>query len=229
MDRRAALMSTITSKGVANHVIQDDWDEIVTICKAGLASQFYSLGDYKPLPLTVPKTCTVNMELVGFKIDHQPVGSDLIAIETTWLSKELFEKASMPSWEYLNSTFYNALPTALKNGIVSARRFYATSASVGADNCDRVVTRISKATYRIWIPTVHNLLYDYGPLTSGPSARIKKLVGTSTSAEYALADRIPTDYTNPDSSYYIASVSTEGKFSTRGANASSHCSFTFSI
>lgn len=228
MDRRAALMSTITSKGVVNHVIQDDWDEIVAICKAGLASQFYSLGDYKPLPLTVPKTCTINMELVGFKIDHQLVGSDLIAIETTWLSKELLEKSSMSSWEYLNGTFYNALPAALKNGIVSARRVYATAAT-GADSFDRAVTRISKATYRIWIPTVHNLLYDYGPLTSGPSARVKALVGTSTPAQYALADRIPTDYTNPDSSFYIASVSTEGKFGTKGVNLDSHCAFTFSI
>lgn len=43
--RRMMAGANLTSKGVVGGVIQDDWDQIIKICKSGKADQFYSIGD----------------------------------------------------------------------------------------------------------------------------------------------------------------------------------------
>lgn len=82
MLRRAALLSSgLTSAGVENGIIQDDWDTINEICKSGRASEFYSVGDGKVVSLE--EIGEVTFRLAGFKAD---IKADRTGVaETSWL------------------------------------------------------------------------------------------------------------------------------------------------
>lgn len=65
--RRMMAGANLTSKGVVDGVIQDDWDQIIKICKSGKADQFYSIGDKKLLDLG--ELGLTEMAIANFNVD----------------------------------------------------------------------------------------------------------------------------------------------------------------
>lgn len=86
MSTRRLLGESLTSAGVVNGVIQDDWDQIIKICKAGRAQDFYSLGDTKTISLTNGNSYP--MMLVAFDADLKADKTGFV--NTTWISTNFY-------------------------------------------------------------------------------------------------------------------------------------------
>ncbi len=139
--RRASIMGDgLSSAGVVNRKIQDDWDTIADICESGKASEYYSIGDYKELDLGtggVQRMC-----IVGFNKDASPESSFTTAFLSADLVKPVqYEKGSSytsPSdkfknagWcplqtpqystmeEYYENTIYPSIPQVIRSRIKS--------------------------------------------------------------------------------------------------------------
>lgn len=214
-------MSTITSKGVANGVIQDDWDKIIEICEAGLASKFYSIGDFKPLALTEPEVCTVNMELVAFNAEYYQEGTHLVPASTSWLSKEAINKkaSGVSTSSYLSDDFRVALPSNVKNALKSVQKYWAYPLDGNTDGYEAKVYEAYRSTYKVFSPCVRDFISTYGTRFSTPGSRIKKLVGTNTQVPYRLEDRISATETLGATNFYFAGISSVGKYTRSGSTS----------
>lgn len=79
--RRMLAGDNLTSKGVVNGVIQDDWETICKIAKAGRASSFYSVGNKKDL--TWGEFGTAQMMLAAIDTDDRSDGKG--KANMTWI------------------------------------------------------------------------------------------------------------------------------------------------
>lgn len=104
MLRRAALLSSgLTSAGVKNGIIQDDWDTINEICKAGRASEFYSIGNRKVVSLEGIGDAT--FRFAGIKAD---IKADRTGVaETSWIID-----CALPRSDICDDAYYNSLRQA---------------------------------------------------------------------------------------------------------------------
>ena len=161
--RRMMAGANLTSKGVVDGVIQDDWDQIIKICKSGKADQFYSEGDYKPLE--VSGIGTFNMLIAGFKTDVRTDVREFCNV--SWISKEGFQceglnKIVVEDYyasgkdpldlnsqvvKYLDINMIEFFPAIIKDNIVPVEK-YCLIPQEGYNN------RSALAIYsnKIWIP-----------------------------------------------------------------------------
>lgn len=165
MMRRAMLLAsspTLTSAGVVNGIIQDDWDAINQIAKAGRAQEFYSIGDTKVIKIN---GYDVPMYLVGF--DHDDVSDGMGKANTTWFgtpsiewntavahgpaidSRKLFdidwsssEQSSAISYA---EGLYQKFPKAVQEGLVEVSKTYQEW------NGSALIKKIRY--HKVWIPS----------------------------------------------------------------------------
>lgn len=164
MNRRAALMSeTLTSKGVVDGVIQDDWETINKIAKAGRAQEFYSIGNKKDISVD---GVSVNVVLVGFDHDTKTDGAKA---NTSWLSTQegvldrympcVHDGSSNPRsvWNgggsFIPIIFTEGLlarfPATLQEGIVQVRK--GEQGWTGTTPTTRTRSR------KVWVPSLREL------------------------------------------------------------------------
>lgn len=132
MLRRAALLSSgLTSAGVKNGIIQDDWPKFVEICQSGHAEDYYKVGDGKPLSLGSPFEDTT-LCIAGFKRDIRSDGQGAANVSL------IIKKGICPygaeyaagSWrrepivaaQDLLNTIKQLLPSCLANSIVQVKK-----------------------------------------------------------------------------------------------------------
>lgn len=138
-DRRRMLSGeNLTSKGVVNGVIQDDWDQIVKICQSGRAADFYSIGDYKNVDLG--SEGTIPYAILGFNQEIRSDGKGFAG--TTWRPKKALNTSV--AWDsnrgtdwtssslrnYLNSTLKNKFPAIISQNIISVFKFTEVVANI---------------------------------------------------------------------------------------------------
>lgn len=142
--------------------ILDDWATIKSQKNIGL----YSIGNYKPIPLTTGEI--VNMEIAAFNTD---IASDGSTASITWIAKDILntERAmysdkhaeiNWPSTEvrtFLQGEFFNALPNSVKQAIVTVRKTYYDCYTNDTFTCED----------NIWIPSLREVLGYDSSETSG--------------------------------------------------------------
>lgn len=167
MLRRAALLSSgLTSAGVKNGVIQDDWDVINEIAKAGRASDFYSIGDKKSLSWGWQGV--VDMILVGINADTKTSGgkANMTWMASSPLAKKAFFEATRSknnnsavfgviegtSYKDCSIAFYVEglqilLPSEVQEGIVRVNKTYSTD----------WLGNYETGAYKVWIPSTREI------------------------------------------------------------------------
>ncbi len=129
MLRRAALFSSsLTSAGVIDGVIQDDWEKINEICKAGRTKDFYPLGSYKPLEL-LNDAGTVNMVLAG--VNKEIRADEQCLPTTTWISQTYTSLIVNDVEAYL--------PMSIREAIVPVWKEWANAYGSGSYYMNKVV------------------------------------------------------------------------------------------
>jgi len=134
------------------------WEQIKAIGDAGMADDYFNLGDTKTITLT--DGTTVVMEIVAFDQDTKADSSGTAAI--TWLSKDIVTNHEMNStdtnaggWEasgmraWLQGEFYNTLPAEVTNVIVPVNKTY------GDYNGGSYTTKT--CVDNVWIPSMHEV------------------------------------------------------------------------
>ena len=157
---------TVYEVGFANHLspdgeILDTWADI----QAGLYTEFYSIGNYKPITLTTGET--INMEIVAFNADTKADGSKAAI---TWISREIATNHSMNStatnvdgWAaskmrtWLKDGFYATLPIEVKAVIQTVNKTYYDSTTTSTLTCED----------NVWIPSYREIYGSDARETSG--------------------------------------------------------------
>lgn len=104
--------SSTTSKGVVDGIIQDDWETIIEICRAGMADRYYKMGDSKLVTTTdggvFYSGTSFYMEYIGTGLDIRSDG--LTDPLSTWIIKESIgsHPMSAPSGQYKERFYDNA-------------------------------------------------------------------------------------------------------------------------
>lgn len=205
--RRRMVMAAenITSKGVIDGVIQDDWPEIIKICQAGKAEEFYSVGDHAEI------TChdqTFYMDYVGSGLDQRADKRDKPV--STWLARTALPSREWllvyGAWgepyptirQYCNEYLYSGFPANVQDAIVEVIK----------DNSDSSSSASRKQTRdKVWIPSYAELWTDglyieaiksgkisrakeasYWTRTSKATYRIYTFTGTGTSTSEVVND-----------------------------------------
>ena len=131
------------------------WAEIKMIADAGVADKYFELGDSKTFTLNDNE---VVMEMVAFNKDTKADGSGTAGI--TFISKDAvasgreinFSNNNAGGWEackmrsWLQSTFYDTLPSDIQDVIVSVDKTYYTNES-GTLSC----------VDNVWIPSHYEI------------------------------------------------------------------------
>lgn len=178
MLRRAALFSSsLTSAGVIDGVIQDDWEKINEICKAGRTKDFYPLGSYKPLEL-LNGAGTVNMIFAGM---NKEVRADGQCLPTTTWGSEGPTLSTQLSLECLPITIRSALVEVIKLSPYASG--YPRSGSVTETVTIYPTTIISKE--KIWDPLPEEIsttspLYGEAMSARPISASFKRGINSGT-------------------------------------------------
>ncbi len=136
MDRRRGLIfpndKRPKTNGVVDGVIQDSIEQVVINCKAGKVSEFYSIGDHVAINLDGIGTCY--FDYIGSGKDERTDGADKPV--STWLSRDVIDRCvwnqnqtTEGGWDasyirnYCRTTIYNALPSIIRNNIVTVNKY----------------------------------------------------------------------------------------------------------
>ncbi len=179
--RRMLAGENLTSKGVsASGEILDDWEQIVKICNAGQAENFYSIGNWKNVPYG---STNLKTAIGGFNVDLRTDGKGFA--NTSWIGLEWIDVANsvgvIYSWEgslpqsVLETTFA-ALPVKLKNNIKAVYKNFFAGKTVQVDRGSSekntyVMDNILRSEFKIWTLSFSeleqsNLIGGYNELTS---------------------------------------------------------------
>lgn len=203
-DRRRVMGESLTSAGVVNGVIQDDWSKIIKIAKAGRAQDFYNLGDKKPM--TLGSLGTFNMQVVGFNCDFRADKKGMANV--SFLSEELINQtveifsgsgSGYTGWEgskvrsYLDGTVKNALPSEIKNAILPVFKWHTENPAWSEVWKDQpaLVNGTARSVDSVWIPGLVEISTKPefgGEYRSALSTLEKHIVGTTTAADWPLRD-----------------------------------------
>lgn len=196
------------------------WEDIIAIAEAGNAASVFAVGDERTETITVAGVAeTITWVIAGFGCsnlsgDFNGLQSniDIVAkhaltttrkIQTGTSYAETYNGSNLASW--LESTFYNALPEALRNGIKTKgwssylkwHCWIPSIKEVGLSGADSAVTEDS-----------------YGsafPLFSSNSRRIRTQGPSGSAVKYWLRDLY-----NSSGTYYNCAVATTGAYGSRG-------------
>ncbi len=173
--RRTFLYSEeveLKTNGVVNEVIQDSIRQVVINCKAGRASEYYSVGDRINITLE-GIDASVYLMFLGSGLDTRADGSDKPVstwafqssssyLYSTWNengSTELgWEKSTLRN--FLRTTVYDALPDIIKNNIVEVKKL--SNGSITIEN--------------VWVPSREELFgsaYTYSDAFPDDKSRRK--------------------------------------------------------
>lgn len=182
MLRRAALLasSSLSSAGVKSGIIQDDWDTIIEICKAGKAQDFYSIGDAKEVPVNFTYNnvtyTSLKFHIGNFNVDMK---SDLSGfVNTSWIASTGIEcicaynnysdlhlcDQEASTWDTsvvkttILSSLFEKFPSNLKNNIIEVIK-----GQTGLPNgyyCSGYTNN------KLWIPTFWEMSSLYGSLVN---------------------------------------------------------------
>ena len=156
MARRRLIGEELTSLGVVNGVIQDDWDKIIKIAQAGKASKFYGVGNRKAL--SFGSYGSTDMILAGIDVDERADGEGYA--NTTWIPVRPVKMT-----HFLFSSWSNDLITYEESQI----RFFAEGMAIlMPDLVRKNITRIKKTWVSsnkvdqeilcdVWIPSIREL------------------------------------------------------------------------
>lgn len=169
--RRASIMGDgLSSAGVVNRKIQDDWDTIADICESGRASEFYSVGDYKPLTLT--NGTSVNMCLIGFNRDHNLDGlptTSFLSAQTVKKYTDVNSNVGYCGWRinkeisatsmegYYRDTIYPLIPTNVKTRIKPVSKSFQSYEVTKSMQTSSTYMPVSMTRYKvtnIWPPDI---------------------------------------------------------------------------
>lgn len=127
MRRRRMLMNQpLTSKGVVDTFIQDDWSQIAKICAAGRAQEFYSIGDRKILQIG----SEYNHEVILCGFDFYDRADGKGKANTVWCTRyclktmKPFNENKYSDWgkstlrAYLSTTIWDMVPAYLQKAIL---------------------------------------------------------------------------------------------------------------
>ena len=184
--RRMLSVENLTSKGVINGEIQDDWDQIVRICQSGRAQDFYSIGDWKTLNLG--SLGTIKMGLANFNVDVRSDGKGFAP--TSWMNLNPLKSYYGADVSYsvntdtgwsistqrtsYNETIYESIPEAVRNNVLMVRKQSPEVIQRQSDRIDYVTYGFSSYTQpvingrvsicsvvsndKIWRPSTSELL-----------------------------------------------------------------------
>lgn len=147
------------------------WADIATIVKAGKASEYWNVGDTKDMQFasavtldsgnTIPANTTYKVVILGFDHNsakegtnrlHLCIGKDTTGKEICFYGYKMnssntnsggWNGCEMKTW--LNGTFYNALPTDLKNAITACTKWTDNTGS-GSNISD-----VTSTSQKIWL------------------------------------------------------------------------------
>lgn len=126
--------STSTYKPFA----EADWAEIAEVSEAGLATEFYNLGDTKDI--TISGVGTITLEIADFDHDYlsgstsaQKAGISMITRDllpsTRAMNSSSTNVGGFPAsalYDYLNGTILNGLPSDLRSALKTIYKWYGT-------------------------------------------------------------------------------------------------------
>lgn len=167
--------STSTYKPFA----ETDWAEIAEVSEAGLATEFYNLGDTKDITLTGIGTMTV--EIADFDHDYlsgstgaEKAGISLITKDLLYSTRQMntsdTNNGGFPDsalYDYLSTTVWNALPAELRNVVKTIYKWYGTGNST---------TNGAWHGSKLWVPLEYELFGSntYSPATEHTTGNARK-------------------------------------------------------
>ena len=203
--------STVTYKPFA----EADWAEIAEVSEAGLATEFYNLGDTKDI--TISGVGTITLEIADFDHDYLSGSTSANKAAISLITKHLLPSTRQMNstrtnvggfpasdlCEYLNGDIYNALPEDLKSIVVPIYKWYGTGNST---------TNGAWSAHKIWVPLEYELFgttqqspakeHTTGnarkyPIFTNNNSRIKKLNnGSGSTQQYWAASPNSSNATN---------------------------------
>lgn len=206
-------------------LIADDWDTILARSAAGTASQYYYVGQYKPIDLGTEGV--INMQIAAFDTDDKADGNGKAGI--TWIGKELLAtdhnmnatNTNSGGWEatemrsYLKNTIKPLIPSNVRNTIVNVTK--KSDLAMGSQT----------TTEDVWIPSYKEVLdsgegaYYYSALFPDAASRKKHKAGSTSDTNWWLRSA----YTNNSSQFRRVVI--DGNGNTSFASSTSGVALSF--
>lgn len=141
------------------------WEAVAAACADGTYKDVYAIGDFVPIDLG--DYGVHDMQIVAFDADTKPDGAKAAI---TWMSQDVIVKRAMNStadntngWAasemrtWLQTDFYDILPSEVKSSIVTVNKTYYDYTSASMLTCED----------NVWIPSSREMVDVNGFETSG--------------------------------------------------------------
>lgn len=146
-----------------------DWAEIAEVSEAGLATEFYNLGDTKDI--TISGVGTITLEIADFDHDYLSGSTSASKAGISMITRDLLPNTRQMNssntnvggfpasalYDYLNGTILNGLPSDLRSALKTTYKWYGTGNNT---------TNGQWHGCKVWIPLEYEM---FGSNASSPA------------------------------------------------------------
>lgn len=156
-----------------------DWAEIAEVSEAGLATEFYNLGDTKDI--TISGIGTITLEIADFDHDYLSGSTSASKAGISMITRDLLPNTRQMNssntnaggfpasalYDYLNGTILNGLPSDLRSALKTTYKWYGTGNNT---------TNGQWHGCKVWIPLEYEMFgtTTYAPATEHTTGNARK-------------------------------------------------------